>query len=86
MWPGRQAAVRQTLASFRTLTDQQALAVQPWRVDIVRVDQTLTPAAFAQRYPGPVDVNALMLLNQVDEGGRFMNRNLVKRVVGRPLP
>jgi predicted Zn-dependent protease len=86
VWPGRQAAVRQTLASFRTLTDQQALAVQPWRVDIVRVDQTLTPAAFAQRYPGPVDVNALMLLNQVDEGGRFMNRNLVKRVVGRPLP
>jgi predicted Zn-dependent protease len=85
-WSARQQVVRQTLASFRTLTDQRALAVQPWRVDIIRVDRTLTPAEFAQRYPGPVDVTQLMLLNQVDEGGHFMNRNLVKRVVGQPLP
>lgn len=85
-WASRRGTIHQTLASFRTLTDSQALAVRPWRVEIVRVDRTMTPAEFAQRYPGPVDVHALMLLNQVDEGGRFMNRNLVKRVVGRPLP
>jgi predicted Zn-dependent protease len=85
-WAGRRESVRQTIASFRTLTDQQALAVQPWRVDIVRVDRTMTPAEFLQRYPGPVDLTKLMLLNQVDEGARFMSRNLVKRVVGQPLP
>jgi predicted Zn-dependent protease len=85
-WPGRRATVTRALGSFRELTDARALAVQPWRLDIVRVDRTQTPAEFALRNPGPVSAEALALLNQLDAGGRFMNRNLVKRVVGQPLP
>jgi hypothetical protein len=46
----------------------------------------MTPAEFAQRHPGPVGADVLALVNQVNEGGRFMARNLVKRVVGQPLP
>jgi len=85
-WPARREAARATLRSLQRLTDQQILAAQPWRMDIVRVDRTLTPAEFVQRYPGPVAAEDIALINQVDAGGRFMSRNLVKRVVGAPFP
>jgi predicted Zn-dependent protease len=85
-WSAHQSAVRAALRSFRPLTDQRLLAVQPWRMDIVRVDRSQTPAEFVVRYPGPVSADDIALLNQVDAGGRFMNRNLVKRIVGQPLP
>jgi predicted Zn-dependent protease len=85
-WASRRDAVRATLRSLQRLTDQQILAAQPWRLDIVRVDRTLTPDEFAQRYPGPVPADDIALINQVDAGGRFMSRNLVKRVVGSPFP
>jgi predicted Zn-dependent protease len=85
-WAARRDVARAAIRSLRRLTDQQILAVQPWRMDIVRVDRTLTPAEFVQRYPGPVAAEDIALINQVDAGGRFMSRNLVKGVVGRPFP
>ena len=86
VFPRRQAEVRAALRSFRPVTDRRLLGVQPWRVDIVRMDRTLTPQEFAVRNPGPISAAELALLNQTDEGGRFMNRNFVKFVVGQPLP
>jgi hypothetical protein len=56
--------------------------VQPWRVTIVRLDRSMTPQEFAQRYPGPVTADELAIINQLDADARFMNRNLAKRVVG----
>jgi predicted Zn-dependent protease len=85
-WAAHQSAVRAALRSFRPLTDRSLLAVQPWRMAIVRVDRSQTPAEFVVRYPGPVAAEDIALLNQIDAGGRFMSRNLVKRVVGQPLP
>jgi predicted Zn-dependent protease len=85
-WSGRKDVVVRALGSFRPVTDQALLAVQPWRLDIVRVDRTQTPQEFVLRYPGPVTPEVLALINQTDAGGRFMSRNLVKRVVGQPLP
>jgi predicted Zn-dependent protease len=85
-WIARRDVVRAALRSLQRLTDQQILAAQPWRMDIVRVDRTVSPAEFLQRYPGPVAADDIALINQVDAGGRFMSRNLVKRVVGSPFP
>jgi predicted Zn-dependent protease len=85
-WGTYQGAAQRALQSFRTLTDPAALNVQPWRLEIVRTDRTMTPQEFAARYPGPVSADELALINQIDPGGRFMVRNLAKRVVGQPLP
>lgn len=85
-WRGYDAAANRAMQSFRPLTDSNALNVQPWRLDLVTVDRTMTPQEFAQRYPGPVDAARVALLNQVDQGGRFLARNTVKRIVGNPLP
>ncbi len=84
-WGAYQNSVGASLPTFRPLTDATALAVQPWRIDVVRVDRTMTPTEFAQRYPGPVSADELALINQIDAGGRFMNRNLAKRVVGQAI-
>jgi predicted Zn-dependent protease len=85
-WGRYDGVVNRSLQSFRPLTDRQALDVQPWRLDIVTVERTSTPQEFAQRVQGPVDPATIALLNQVDQGGRLMARNLAKRVVGDPLP
>jgi predicted Zn-dependent protease len=85
-WTGYDAVAARAIQSFRPVTDPAVLNVQPWRLDIVTTDRTMTPAEFAQRNPGPVGADVLALVNQVNEGGRFMARNLVKRVVGQPLP
>lgn len=85
-WAARRDAARATLRSLKPLTDRPILSVQPWRMDIVRMDRTLTPAEFVQRYPAPISAEDIALINQTDVGGRFMNRNLVKRVVGSPFP
>jgi predicted Zn-dependent protease len=85
-WAARRSVVSAAIQSVKPLTDQKLLAVQPWRIDIVRTDRTQTPAEFVVRYPGPVAAEEIALLNQVDAGGRFMSRNLVKRIVGQALP
>jgi predicted Zn-dependent protease len=84
-WPAGSPAVDDAMQMFRPLTDQAALAVQPWHLTIVRLDRTMTPAEFAARYPGPVAADGLALINQLDADGRFMNRNLAKRVVGQAI-
>jgi predicted Zn-dependent protease len=85
-WGTYDGVVNRTVQSFRPLTDREALNVQPWRLDIVTVDRTMTPEEFARRFSGPVDASGIALLNQVDQGGRLMARNVAKRVVGQPLP
>lgn len=85
-WPGYDGPVTRAIQSFQPLTDRDALAVQPWRLDIVTLDRTMTPQEFAQRFDTPVDAGRIALLNQVSQGGRLMARNLAKRVVGEPRP
>lgn len=72
----------QVLRSFGPLTDPQILAVQPNRLDIVRLDRRMTLAEFNQRYPSPIPLRELAIINQVEgESSVFRAGTLVKRVV-----
>lgn len=73
---------RQALGSFEPLNDPRALAVQPNRINIVRLPQAMTLAQFNQRYPSTIPIEDLALINQV-EGGQTMipAGALVKQVV-----
>ncbi|HEV2131413.1 MAG TPA: M48 family metalloprotease [Longimicrobiaceae bacterium] len=74
--------LQQSLGSFQPLTDPQILALQPNRLEIVRIDQPLTLAEFNQRYPSAVPIEELALINQVpDASARFPAGAQVKRVV-----
>lgn len=85
-WGEYGPAVVRTIQSFRPLTDQAILRIQPRRVTVVTLPRAMTVAEFAAAYPGPVGVKELALLNNVDEGARFAAGERVKRVVGDRLP
>ena len=80
---GNEAAIRSVIGSFRPVTDQSLLNVQPARVSVVRVDQATTLAAFNQRYPSTVPIAELALINGVsDANATIPAGTYVKRVTG----
>jgi len=81
-WSGYQQTVANSVASFARLTDQAALSVQPMRLSIIELPQSMTMEAFNQRYPSSIPVETLSILNQVPLGVRMPQGSLVKRVVG----
>ena len=85
-WSQHQTAITATLRSFAPLTDPTILAVQPFRLDVVRVDRDATLIEFARRNPGPVSVSALAVMNNVDSTAILPRDSFAKRVVGKQLP
>lgn len=74
------AAIRQSLASFRRLTEPGALAVQPVRVHLVRLSRAMTVAEFQRDHPSAIPLAQLALINGVDSTATFPSGSLVKRV------
>lgn len=73
---------RSSLGSFAPLTDPAALAVQPRRVDIVESPERMTLGQFQARFPSPISMDELALINQVSGADATIPRAaLVKRVV-----
>ena len=85
-WGRYQPAITATLRSFAPLTDPVILAVEPFRLDVVRVDRDATLVEFSRRFPSPVAAPALAVLNNVDSTAVLPRNSFVKRVVGKPLP
>jgi predicted Zn-dependent protease len=74
-------ALREAIGSFRSLDDPQILAVQPSRLDVVRIDRAMTLEEFNRRYPSGIDIEELAIINQVDgPAARLPAGALVKRV------
>lgn len=75
-------AFRQAMASFAPLTDPAALAAQPSRIAVVRVDRRTTLAEFNGRYPSVVPLSELAIVNGVADGNAVLEAgSQVKRVV-----
>ena len=85
-WPAVQVTVERALQSFARLTDPATLAVQPQRVDIVRIDRRTTIEEMARQRPSPVPAATLALVNQVEPQTPLEPGRLVKWIVGQPLP
>jgi len=85
-WPAVQATAERALQSFARLTDPAALAVQPQRLDIVRVDQRTTIEDMARKRPSPLPAATLALVNQVEPQTPLEPGRLVKWIVGPALP
>jgi predicted Zn-dependent protease len=83
---GFEAALRSTLASFAEERDPAILALEPWRLEIVRPSRSLTIEEFARVYPGPVPAEELARLNELDPGERYRAGVPVKRVRGSSFP
>ncbi|HYZ89538.1 MAG TPA: M48 family metalloprotease [Myxococcales bacterium] len=73
------------IGSFGPLTDQSAMSVQPARLQLVRIDSSMTVEQFNQRYPSNLRVEELALINGFDDkNGQMQGGQRYKRIVGGP--
>lgn len=85
-WQKNDQTVTASVRSFAKLTDAKVLAVQPWRIRIVTLTEPMTIVDFNKKFPSPVPLATLMLINRCDENTRFVKGNKIKNVVGEILP
>jgi predicted Zn-dependent protease len=79
---GYQRAFHDSIASFARLTDKAALARQPGRLKIVRLQRSMTLAQFNQTYPSVVPLEEIALINQVASGATVLPAGFrAKRVI-----
>jgi predicted Zn-dependent protease len=80
--PAFQAAV----TSFGPLTDPAALAVQPAKIELVKIPREMTVAEFHAQYPSTATLDTVALVNGVAKDGRLQAGRTAKRIVGGVLP
>jgi predicted Zn-dependent protease len=85
-WSNYQGLAQHTLHSFGSVNDPAILNVQPQHLEILALDRRTTIAELAQQRPSPVPAATLALINHVEENTPLEPRQLVKWVVGQPLP
>jgi predicted Zn-dependent protease len=85
-WRTHQSAMNAWIESFRPLTDAAILAVEPQRLDVVRIDREMTLTQFAASHASGVLVAQLAVINNADPTAVLPRGSDVKRVVGKPLP
>jgi predicted Zn-dependent protease len=85
-WASYQGAILESFGTFDRLTDRDALNVQPWHLDVVQSDRSQTLAEFYARQDSPASLDEIALINQMDPQTALQRGQLVKTVVGRPLP
>lgn len=85
-WTANEQAATNSAKSFSKLTDANVLSVQPWRLKVVTLNEPMTLEQFAQKYPTPVSIDVLSIINRTDSNTRFIKGNKLKTVVGEKLP
>jgi len=75
-------AFRATVTSFAPLTDPAALAVQPAKVELVKVPRDMTLAQFHAESPSSVTADELALINGLERDSPVKAGTTLKRVVG----
>jgi predicted Zn-dependent protease len=77
-------AISDFIGSFRRLTDQAALNVQPNRIAIVTVPRAMSLRQFNVQYPSSIELKQLALINGLDdEDSPLKQGDVVKRVVSK---
>jgi predicted Zn-dependent protease len=76
------AKFRATIQSFGPLTDRSALAVQPAKVQLVKVPRDMTIEEFAREFPSTVPVQQVAIVNGIEKDGRLQGGQAAKRIVG----
>ncbi|MBA2563838.1 MAG: M48 family metalloprotease [Gemmatimonadetes bacterium] len=85
LWGGYQREIGAAIASFDRLTDQRILAIQPQRLEIVKLPSAMTVEQFAARYPADLSRDMLAVINQVRPGDRLEAGTLMKTVAGEDV-
>jgi hypothetical protein len=72
------------MRSFAPVDDPAILNVQPQRIDVVKVQESMSVGEFGRRFKSPVSAQTLAILNGVGSAeDRLESGALAKRVIGR---
>ena len=74
--------IETSIRSFRPLTDQTVLNVQPAKLQIVTLPESMTAETFVQRYPSSIPAQQVYIINGVEANTTLPRGTLVKRVTG----
>ncbi len=74
---------RSSIGSFSQLTDKARLAVQPYKVKLVKVDREMTVTEFNKQYPSTIPVERVAVVNGLDSPeDRIPAGTTFKRIIG----
>ena len=85
-WRSYEGPVRETLASFRPVSDPDILGVEPARIEIVSLPSRMTLQQFIDRYPSTVSDEQIAMINRRQLEESIAGGTLLKRVAGGRLP
>ena len=85
-WRSYEGPVRETLASFRPVSDPDILGVEPARIEIVSLPSRMTLQQFIDRYPSTVSDEQIAMINRRTLDESIAGGTLLKRVAGGRLP
>jgi predicted Zn-dependent protease len=72
-----------SIRSFRELRDQSKINVQPAKIELVRLNRSMTLEQFNSQYPSSIPVEELAIINEVESPSTSLPAGqTVKRVVG----
>ena len=72
------AAIR----SFKSLTDQSLINVQPAKVQLVTLPEAMTGQVFVQRYPSSIAAEQVYIINAIEATTALPKGMVLKRVTG----
>jgi predicted Zn-dependent protease len=79
----RDEAFRKTIASFSELTDSTRLDVEPYQVQLVKVDHDMTINEFNQKHPSTIPVERVAVVNGMDTPDqRIAAGTTLKQIIG----
>jgi predicted Zn-dependent protease len=80
---GFEETLGRTFGSFSELKDPERLNVEPYKIELVKVDREMTVAEFNGKYPSTIPVERLAVVNgRADVPERIPAGITVKRIVG----
>ena len=76
-----------TISSFSELKDQSKLNVQPAKVELVRLNRSMTLEQFNSQYPSSIPIEQVAIINEVEGPSTMLAAGrTMKRVVGGRSP
>ena len=74
---------RSSIGSFSELKDPARLNVEPYKVELVKVDREMTVADFNAKYPSTIPVERVAVVNGFDTpSDRIPTGTTIKRIIG----
>jgi predicted Zn-dependent protease len=74
---------RRTANSFSELTDSKHLNVEPYKIELIKLDRPMTVAEFNEKYPSTIPVERVAVVNGIDTPtDQIPAGTTVKRIIG----